>query len=299
MPLEQSDIQEIQTIISQQIGDALTSFLKESVAPMVSGATKRALSEAPQLTEAQLRDQLEEFKSSIAQNYTDPSSLVNNAVSMVLEQLAAMPDEDEDKPSSKKSNPIDIESLTENIKQDLMRQFEENKLAPLTQKLTAYEQELEKERQARANAEKATTIASRNQRFMDALIKSGQIEPAAAELALDTALKKGYISPTEDEAGFIVKEMDRFGIEELKVPAVDKIEDILAKPELQYFRPARQGTGTGATPGVRTNTGIGPNLQILPSTNPDEVSAEDLLRAYESGEGAKVLSDLRVLEQAG
>jgi hypothetical protein len=49
---------------------------------------------------------------------------------------------------------------------------------------------------------------------------------------------------------------------------------------------------------MRTNTGVGPNLQILPTTNPDEVSAEELLRAYESGNGEKVLGDLRALEQA-
>lgn len=297
MPLEQNDINQIQDIISKQIGDALNSFLKESVAPMVSGATKRALSEAPQLTEAQLRDQLEEFKTSIAQNYANPSDLVNNAVSMVLEQLATMPDDEDEKPS-KKSKAIDVESLTEDIKQDLMRQFEETKLTPLTQKLTAYERELEQERQARASAEKATKIARRNQNFIDALIKSGQIDPAAAELALDTALKKGYIAPTEDESGFVVEEMDRFGIDKVYIPAADKIEDILSKPELQYFRPARSGTGTGATPGVRTNTGIGPNLQILPATNPEEVSAEELLRAYESGKGEQVLGDLRALEQA-
>jgi|688.fasta_scaffold07955_21 hypothetical protein len=296
MPLEQTDIEQIQSIINNQISSALTDFLKESVAPMVSGATKRALSEAPQLTEAQLKDQLESFKASIAANYADPSELVNNAVSMVMEQLASMPDDD-DKPS-KASQPIDVEYLTQEIKQDLMRQFEETKLNPLTQKLTAYERELEQERQARTAAEKATMIANRNQRFIDQLIKSGQVDPAAAELALDTAIKKGYIKESEDGSSFVVEEMDRFGIEKVLLPATDKLDDILQKPELQYFRPARSGTGTGATPGMRTSTGAGPNLQILPTTNPEEVSAEELLRAYESGNGEKVLGDLRALEQA-
>jgi hypothetical protein len=297
MPLEQTDIDQIQSIINNQISSALTDFLKESVAPMVSGATKRALSEAPQLTEAQLKDQLENFKASIAANYADPSELVNNAVSMVMEQLASM-DDDDDKSSKSSQQPIDIEYLTQEIKQDLMRQFEETKLNPLTQKLTAYERELEQERRARADAEKATMIANRNQRFIDQLIKSGQIDPAAAELALDTAIKKGYIKESEDGSSFVVEEMDRFGIEKVFLPATDKLDDILQKPELQYFRPARSGTGTGATPGMRTNTGVGPNLQILPTTNPDEVSAEELLRAYESGNGEKVLGDLRALEQA-
>jgi hypothetical protein len=296
MPLEQTDIDQIQSIINSQISSALSDFLKDSVAPMVSGATKRALSEAPQLTEAQLKDQLENFKASIAANYADPSELVNNAVSMVMEQLASM--DDDDKSSKSSQQPIDIEYLTQEIKQDLMRQFEETKLNPLTQKLTAYERELEQERQARADAEKATMIASRNQRFIDQLIKSGQVDPAAAELALDTAIKKGYIKESEDGSSFVVEEMDRFGIEKVFLPATDKLDDILQKPELQYFRPARSGTGTGATPGMRTNTGVGPNLQILPTTNPDEVSAEELLRAYESGNGEKVLGDLRALEQA-
>jgi hypothetical protein len=89
MSLQESDISQIETVVSEQLKTALDSFLKESVAPMVSGATKRALSEAPQVTEAQLKEQLEAFRASIA----DPGDLVNHAVSQVLERLSTVDDD--------------------------------------------------------------------------------------------------------------------------------------------------------------------------------------------------------------
>jgi hypothetical protein len=277
MSLLESDISQIETIISEQLGKALDSFLKESVAPMVSGATKRALSEAPQVTEAQLKEQLEAFRASIA----DPSDLVNHAVSQVLERLSTV--DDDQYPGD---NTVDVDAISAAIQAKLGKELEnERKL-------------LESERKARAEAERQHKLVTRDRGFVEALIKSGKVAPDMADVALDIALKKGYILPSEDESSFEVEEPDRFGLGTERKPALEKLEDILNRPEMQYFRPARAGTGTGSTPGQRVNQGMGAGFQVLSSTDPEDIKAEDLLRAYESGNGDKVFADLRLLQSS-
>ena len=274
MSLHESDISHIETIINQQITGALDSFLKESVAPMVSGATKRALSESPQITEKQVADLLQEFKSTMT---PDPVGIVNQAVAQVMAQLGG------DNGQADQPSGVDLEAITAAIEAKLGGELEkERKL-------------LEAERRARAEAEYQNKILTRNQRFTEAMVRSGRISPDVADVALDIAVKKGYIVPSKDESAFEVEEMDRLGLGMERKPALEKLEDILAKPELQYFRPARAGTGTGATVGQRVSNGFGPQLQILPSGDPDSIPAEELLRAYERGDGAKVLEDLRQL----
>jgi len=274
MSLHESDISHIETIIKQQLTGALDTFLKESVAPMVSGATKRALSESPQITEKQVADLLNEFKSTMA---PDPQDIVNQAVNRVMEKLIS--EDSEPAPSGG----VDIEAITAAIEAKLGGELEkERKL-------------LEAERRARAEAEYQNKLITRNQRFTAAMVKSGRIAPDVADVALDIALKKGYIVPSKDEASFEVEERDRLGLGMERKPALEKLEEILAKPELQYFRPARAGTGTGATVGQRVSPGFGHQLQILPGDDPDSIPASELLRAYERGDGAKIMEDLRQL----
>lgn len=275
MSLHESDISHIETIIKQQLTGALDTFLKESVAPMVSGATKRALSESPQITEKQVSDLLNEFKSQFTA--PDPQGIVNQAVNRVMERLISGEDSE---PAS--SGGVDIEAITAAIEAKLGGELEkERKL-------------LEAERRARAEAEYQNKLITRNQQFTAAMVKSGRIAPDVADVALDIALKKGYIVPSKDEASFEIEERDRLGLGMERKPALEKLEEILAKPELQYFRPARAGTGTGATVGQRVS-GFGHQLQILPSDDPDSIPASELLRAYERGDGAKIMEDLRQL----
>ncbi|MFM7219419.1 MAG: hypothetical protein ACKO21_04230, partial [Nodosilinea sp.] len=169
----------IETIIKQQLTWALDTFLKESVAPMVSGATKRALSESPQITEKQVADLLNEFKSTMA---PDPQGIVNQAVNRVMEKLISGEDSE---PAP--SGGVDIEAITAAIEAKLGGELEkERKL-------------LEAERRARAEAEYQNKLITRNQQFTAAMVKSGRIAPDVADVALDIALKKGYILPSKDE----------------------------------------------------------------------------------------------------
>lgn len=296
MPLEQSDLQQISDLISGQFD----SFLKEKVAPMVSGATKRALSEAPQLTADTLQEQLETLTRNLQEQAkpVDHSKLVQDSVNAVLQQLADMPD-DEQPAGAGKPQPaaVDEEALSKRLEEKLMAQFEETKLKPVMKKLGDYEKQVEVERQARLSAERATLIGQRNQKYTDAFSKAmGGADPVAAGLALDTAIKMGYIKPNEDESDFVVEGMDQFGLEKVFTPAIEKLADVVSKPELQYFIPARSGTGTGSAPARNLRPQSGPQLQVLPP-DADELSAEALFAAMQADPG-KVLADLAALDKA-
>ena len=299
MPLEQSDLDQISSLITQ----SFDGFLKEKVAPMVSGATKRALSEAPQLTADTLQEQLETLTRNLQESAkpVDHAKLVQDSVNAVLQQLADMPDDEQPAGAAgakSQSAVFDEEALQKRLEEKIAAQFEETKLKPMMKKLTAYEKQIEEERNARLTAEKATTVGQRNQKYIDAFSKAmGGADPVAASLALDTAIKMGYIKPTEDESVFVIEGMDQFGLEKVFHPAIEKLPEVIEKPELQYFIPARSGTGTGSAPARNLRPQSGPQLQVLPADGAEDLSAEALFQAMQSDPG-KVLADLAALDKA-
>jgi hypothetical protein len=301
MPLEQEDLKQISDLLKEQLAEFRVEFLKTEVAPMVSGATKRALTEAPQITSQQFEEQLAKLAESIQANQVDSAKLVQDAVSAVLQQLADMPDEEQPRKTGQDQSAFDPEAFRTQLQQEFMAEFEKTKLKPLTQKLSTYEDQLKAERDAREAAEKRNTINTRNQKYIDALIKSGQVDAGAAEMALDTAIKRGYLKPSEDESDFVVERQDKYGIETSLVSAIDHLTELVeSKPEFQYFRPARAGTGFNSQPGINRTTPPGqPDLKVLTSTDPDAISGEFLLEAFRDGKGADVLKDLSAIERAG
>jgi hypothetical protein len=131
--------------------------------------------------------------------------------------------------------------------------------------------------------------------LVESLLKTGAIDPGAGQLALQAAISGGYIIPHPENPGeFVVKEKDSLGLDDVYVPAADRIEQLLEKPELQYFLPARSGTGTGSAPARNLRPQSGPQLQVLPA-EADDLSAEALFAAMQSDPG-KVLADLAALD---
>lgn len=312
MPLEKEDLQAVQDLITSTVSSSLKEFLKDSVAPMVSGAAKRAISEAPQLTSEQLQEQLKTFAETFQSQIPKPvdqGELVKNAVNSVLQQLADMPDDSTSPVSSSDGSTPDISAIKDQIRSDLMSEFQgtqkqaEEQAQRMRAQLEALQKQAEDERQRAEEARKLAEterlnnqISIRNQSFVDAMLKTGQVDPGAGALALQAALSAGYILPhPEDPGKFVVKEKDSLGLDDVMIPAEERLEKILEKPELQYFRPARSGTGTGAAPDRNTRPGQA-NLQVLRS--PDSVSADEILNALKNGDESKVLQDLSVLDRA-
>lgn len=298
MPLEQSDLDQIKGLIT----DSFSDFLKTQVAPMVSGATKRALSEAPQLTADTLQEQLETLTRNLQEQAkpVDTAKLVQDSVNAVLQQLADMPDEDQPAGAAgagKQAQAVDADALREQIKRELEESTKAEN-AKFRKQLEAMQAKAEAAEQAAEAERQRSLIANRDKGFVESLLKTGAIDPGAGQLALQAAISAGHIIPHPENPGeFVVKEKDSLGLDDVYVPATDRLEQILDKPELQYFRPARSGTGTGASPARNLRPQSGPQLQVLPSEGADELSADALFQAMQADPG-KVLADLAALDKA-
>jgi len=301
MPLEQDDLKQIGSLIADQLTQFRSDFLKEEVAPMVSGATKRALSEAPQITAQQFEEQLSKLQENFKAAQADPGKLVEDAVSKVLQELANLPDEGQESGGEQgTSQAVDADILRQQIMQEFTAEQEKRdrkmreQLKSLQDQAEASKQEAEAERQR-------NLIAKRDEGFVNALLKSGHIDSGAGQLALQAAMQQGYIQPHPDDPGrFVVQEKDRLGLEDVWVDATERIAQLLEKPELQYFRPARPGTGTGSGPAPNRVAQPGVvDLKVLPTDNQEGVSADAILAAMKSGKGDDVLSDLAALDKAG